>query len=103
MVISRSIVAQSVNGGNSIQRRPPTSGTALPRLGAPAGWLPNDIDVGPIGSAQYDTWKANFGRTFDGGSGSLTPVTIPEPASAALMLLGALGPLARQRRGRYLA
>ncbi len=31
-------------------------------LGAPAGTLQNDTDGGIIGQAQYDTWRANYGR-----------------------------------------
>ena len=36
-------------------------------LGQPEGTLPNDIDGGQIGPAQYATWQANFGSTGPGG------------------------------------
>ncbi|HEY3393911.1 MAG TPA: PEP-CTERM sorting domain-containing protein, partial [Lacipirellulaceae bacterium] len=36
---------------------------------------------------EYNTWRANFGRTS--GAASLSDVTAPEPASFALLMLGA--------------
>jgi hypothetical protein len=33
-------------------------------VGAPAGTLPNDIDGGTIGPAQYSTWRAHFGDSL---------------------------------------
>jgi hypothetical protein len=57
-------------------------------LGAPAGTLPNDVDGSVIGQAQYDTWKANFGRMS--GVGSQSNAAVPEPASRLLILLGAV-------------
>ena len=35
----------------------------------------------------YDTWRAHFGETVGGGSTSIT--TVPEPASASLLIVGA--------------
>ena len=57
-------------------------------VGAPAGTLPNDIDGGIIGYAQYDTWKANFGNTSAGASRSF--VTLPEPTSRCLLIIASL-------------
>jgi hypothetical protein len=56
-------------------------------VGAPAGTLPNDIDGGVIGQAQYNTWKSHFGT--NSGTLSLTTksAVVPEPSAAVLMLL----------------
>jgi len=62
-------------------------------LDAPAGTLPNDPHAGPIGLAQYDTWRANF------GSSQSAAAAIPEPASS-LILLG-LCPLLNRRRRSF--
>jgi hypothetical protein len=61
-------------------------------LGAPAGTLPNDVDGGAIGLAQYATWKANFGATFASGSASVS-TAVPEPNSVALAAIILLGPV----------
>lgn len=53
-------------------------------LGAAAGTLPNDIDGGVIGEAQYATWQSNFGNSF---SGSLQATPVPEPATVAMAAL----------------
>ena len=68
-------------------------------LGAPAGTLPNDVDGGPIGAAQYTTWRNNF------GAGTLpamavTQQNIPEPATAAMLLLGFAATMANCDRWR---
>lgn len=49
--------------------------------GAPAGTLPNDVNGGAIGNAQYFTWKANFGAQAGGGASA----AVPEPAAAWLL------------------
>jgi autotransporter-associated beta strand protein len=54
-------------------------------LGALAGTLLNDVDGAPIGRAQYDTWKANYGLSLP-GSGSHTATIVPEPASAVTLV-----------------
>jgi hypothetical protein len=51
--------------------------------------LPNDALGGTIGAAHYDQWRANFGNPPGSGLGSGSAV--PEPASAALALLGLVG------------
>ena len=61
-------------------------------VGAAAGTLPNDVDGGLIGPAQYARWKANFGATGPVG------VAVPEPRLVAFVLLGACG--LSWRRGR---
>jgi len=53
-------------------------------LGAVAGTLPNDVDGGTIGVAQYLTWKANFDSTS-----GLQLASVPEPNSS-LMAAGML-------------
>jgi hypothetical protein len=52
-------------------------------LGAPAGTLPNDPTGVPIGPAQYDLWKQNFGNSVGGTGGSLS-AAVPEPATLLL-------------------
>lgn len=65
-------------------------------LGAPAGTLPNDPNVGLlIGEEQYDTWATNFGSTS--GSGSLSDATVPEPASALLLIMASVAVWVRRR------
>jgi hypothetical protein len=57
-------------------------------FGAAAGTLPNDVDGGVIGQAQYLTWKSNFGAvpTGAGAVGSaLPPSLVPEPPSGWLL------------------
>lgn len=68
-------------------------------LDGPAGVLPNDIDGGPIGTAQFDTWRANFG--IAGGSAAVFDAIAPEPAALLLTILAALAtPCCRARRRR---
>jgi hypothetical protein len=47
----------------------------------------------------YNIWRAHFGETV--GSGSLSSVTVPEPATALLLLV--LGAIAGLRRGSRVA
>jgi predicted carbohydrate-binding protein with CBM5 and CBM33 domain len=53
------------------------------KKGAPAGSLPNDVDGGTIGAAQYARWKANFGATRP------SAIAVPEPASLLFVLTAA--------------
>jgi hypothetical protein len=58
--------------------------------------LPNDNNLGtPIRAAHYNLWRANFGATSASGAGSIGGV--PEPASAALLLLAVAYLCARKR------
>src|SRR5262249_36818719 len=54
-------------------------------------------------AADYNTWRAHFGdgTTGSGTGSSTTAATIPEPTTSALLILAALGILARHpiRRG----
>jgi hypothetical protein len=52
--------------------------------------LPNDPVGGMIGTAQYNNWRLNFGKTPGGGSG-LGASAVPEPTSLIMTLLGAFG------------
>jgi hypothetical protein len=52
-------------------------------VGAVAGTLPNDVDGGVIGAAQYNTWVANFGNS---GSGSGNDSAVPEPSIVVLLM-----------------
>jgi CubicO group peptidase (beta-lactamase class C family) len=62
------------------------------RVGTPADTLPNDIDGGIVGAAQYDTWATNYGRTTSGEG-----VSVPEPGAAGLALAFlAIGALRRR-------
>jgi hypothetical protein len=49
--------------------------------------LPNDPHGGTIGAIQFNTWRAHFGQTA--GSGASSNASVPEPASAILLILGA--------------
>ena len=62
--------------------------------------LPNDPTGGTIGPAQYATWRSHFGQTAGSGAGStnITNAAVPEPASAALLLIAATGTFAAWRR-----
>jgi hypothetical protein len=61
-------------------------------FGAPAGSLPNDVDGGMIGQAQYDTWKANFGLVRSGGGASEREIAaVPEPATLILIVVSVCG------------
>lgn len=62
-------------------------------LGAAAGTLPNDVDGGTIGAAQYDTWKASFGN-----SGSGAGAAVPEPATLLVFLISLAGCVGLRRR-----
>lgn len=68
------------------------------QLGSAAGTLPNDVDGGVIGSAQYATWRANYGATPGSGFGSGFGSVVPEPTTLTLLLLAILPSLARKRR-----
>jgi hypothetical protein len=64
-------------------------------LGAPAGSLENDPHNSTIGSAQYNTWKSNFGDSLS--SGSLVSHAVPEPSSLLIAVLAVV--LAASRHG----
>jgi hypothetical protein len=49
--------------------------------------LPNDPIGGMIDADQYNQWRAHFGETAV-GSGAFSNTTVPEPASALLLILG---------------
>ncbi|HVT27307.1 MAG TPA: hypothetical protein VHE81_04750, partial [Lacipirellulaceae bacterium] len=48
--------------------------------------LPHDPTGGTIGSAQYDTWRANFGGSAPGSGAALGAAAVPEPATWLLVL-----------------
>ena len=60
------------------------------------GPLQNDPTNG-VQPADYDVWRANFGRTAGAGS-ALSSASVPEPAAVVLVLIGALGLSGRCRR-----
>jgi hypothetical protein len=66
--------------------------------GSPAGSLPNDIDGGAIGDAQYSTWKVNFGSGQVDGDG--LSATAPEPGTFVLIAYGIACALAVRRPSR---
>jgi CubicO group peptidase (beta-lactamase class C family) len=51
------------------------------RVGSSANELPNDIDGGVVGAAQYETWAANYGRNASNES-----ATVPEPPIVKIAL-----------------
>jgi hypothetical protein len=50
--------------------------------------LENDPIGGTIGTAHYDQWRANFGKSAGSGSALAQLVAVPEPAGAILLVLG---------------
>ncbi|QDV73364.1 Beta-propeller repeat protein [Planctomycetes bacterium K2D] len=69
-------------------------------VGQPIGTLLNDPSVGtttaPIGAAQRETWRANYGRSFN--VGPLGANALPEPAALTLLAGACLATLVRRRR-----
>jgi hypothetical protein len=45
---------------------------------------------GTVDAADYDFWRARFGNSFPGGVGATGEASVPEPASALLVLLAVL-------------
>jgi len=60
------------------------------KLGSPPGSLPNDIDGGVIGLAQFNTWKAYFGTAGSAALAASPQVAVPEPASALWTIVTAM-------------
>ena len=56
--------------------------------------LPND-DTPGVSFNDYEQWKTHFGES--GGSGSGAVVAVPEPATALLIILAAVGLSTRRR------
>jgi predicted carbohydrate-binding protein with CBM5 and CBM33 domain len=68
-------------------------------LGAAAGSLPNDVDGGVIGAAQYARWKVNFGNALGVGSAGASPSQVPEPGTWLLAaIIAVVWPSWRGRR-----
>lgn len=69
-------------------------------LGLPANLLPNDVDGGTVGQAQYDTWSQNYGLTIQEYVDSVPPpalVSVPEPNTCILILAGIVGSYSLRR------
>jgi hypothetical protein len=64
----------------------------------PAGSGADGNANGTIDSGDYDFWRARFGNSVPGGASGAVNGAVPEPASAALLLLGALFVAAFGRR-----
>lgn len=64
-------------------------------LDAPPGTLPNDVDGGLIGLAQYHTWRTNFGAAA--GRAAAFDAVAPEPAALLLAVAATLSPGRRRR------
>lgn len=63
--------------------------------------LPNDTTPSSVTQADYDVWRANFGKTpAASGAGAVVGAAVPEPASFMLLLVAALGPIATRRGAR---
>lgn len=57
-------------------------------VNAPAGTLDNDIDGGPIGPEQYNTWRAYFGESAGVGSAAgAAETSVPEPTGIYMTAL----------------
>jgi hypothetical protein len=50
--------------------------------------LPNDSSPGTVTQADYDAWRANFGRSSGGGAALSAGAQVPEPATLLLLLMG---------------
>jgi hypothetical protein len=59
--------------------------------------LPNDPTPGTVNQADYDVWRANFGRAGGGGTAAAT-AAVPEPTSGVLLLFVAAGACLLRRR-----
>jgi T5SS/PEP-CTERM-associated repeat protein len=68
-------------------------------LGSKTSLVADGNANGVIDAADYDVWKAHFGEHAGSGSGSAA--TVPEPATLAMALIGAIA-LAGRRRARML-
>jgi FG-GAP repeat len=53
---------------------------------------------GMIDSGDYDVWQANFGKTAGNGVGSAATADVPEPSTAALLVIGCIVALVARRR-----
>jgi hypothetical protein len=61
--------------------------------------LPNDSIGGTIGTAQYNQWRANFGKPAPGsGSGVGMDAAVPEPATLVLLIFAVAGWYLRRGR-----
>jgi hypothetical protein len=69
-------------------------------LGAAAGTLLNDPDGIAIGTAQYATWKRNFGATLTSPI-SVGRAAVPEPSTGVLVVLFALAMAYRYRMASH--
>jgi predicted carbohydrate-binding protein with CBM5 and CBM33 domain len=84
------VLAGDFNANNVVDAADYT--TWRDRVGSPAGNLPNDVDGGVIGTAQYARWKTNFGAKRG------VAAAVPEPAAAILLAFAAIcGSWRRQR------
>ena len=65
-------------------------------------WLENrdPLNVGVVGDADYNSWRANFGSSLPGSGSALGQSTeVPEPVAALLALWAAVGYLGLGSRG----
>ena len=61
--------------------------------------LPNDPTGGTIGSAQYTTWRSNFGTGAPGGGSGLgSGSAVPEPSALVLVFVGSVACISFRRR-----
>jgi len=67
-------------------------------VGNAEGSLPNDINGGVIGQAQYDTWADYYGGVTPDPFAASSSLAIPEPASALLAGLMLMCSVSRARR-----
>ncbi len=60
----------------------------------------NDPNASVIGTAQYDTWKANFGASPTSPS-SVGSAAVPEPSTGVLVVLLAVAMAGRNRTASH--
>jgi hypothetical protein len=66
-------------------------------VGGPANLLPNNSDGGPIGTAHFNTWRANFGMMAP-ASASHSHSIVPEPATSLILIIVATAGCRIRRR-----
>jgi hypothetical protein len=60
--------------------------------------IPNDTTPGSVNAGDYNVWRAHFGQHSGSGSGINSNAAVPEPATAAILILPVVCWSLRRRR-----